>query len=250
MVTRRRKYLCRSFFKEKLNYCLMLKKLLLFALALAFVLPASAQYQRRVLIEEFANASCGLCAAQNPAFNATLKANEQYLSPIKYQTNWPGFDPMNQQTQAEVVPRVTYYGVAGVPYGRQNGTLEICPMTSYTSAMIQAAYNTLTPVTITLTHSLTANYDSVLISVSVKSDDSLAGNLRLRVAVLEEEMIFESAPGSNGEKDFFQIMRKMLPNSGGTVTGDFSAGETKTYSFVWPLAYIYDLNQVGVSAWL
>ncbi len=228
----------------------MLKKLLFFALTLAFVLPVMGQHKRRVLIEEFTNASCGPCAAQNPAFNATISANEEYLTPIKYQTSWPGFDPMNQQTQAEVQPRVTYYGVTGVPNGRQNGTLEIFPMTTYSAAMIQAAYNTLTPVTIDLTHSITADYDSVLISLSVTSDAVLTGNLRLRVAVLEEEIVFESAPGSNGEKDFYQIMRKMLPNSGGTITGDFAAGETKTYSFAWPLAYIYDLNQVGVSAWL
>lgn len=228
----------------------MLKKLLLSALALALVLPVMAQHQRRVLIEEFTNASCGPCAAQNPAFNATIAANEEYLTPIKYQTNWPGFDPMNQQTQAEVQPRVTYYGVTGVPNGRQNGILEVFPMTTYSSAMIQTAYNTLTPVTISLTHSISATYDTVYATVSVTSDAALTGTLRLRVAVVENEIFFEAAPGSNGEKDFFQVMRKMLPNSGGTTTGDFAAGETKTYNFAWPLAYIYDLNQIGVSAWL
>lgn len=229
----------------------MLKKLLFAFGAIAFALTASAQvHQRRVLIEEFTNASCGPCAAQNPAFNATVKANEQFLTPIKYQTNWPGFDPMNQQTQTEVAPRVTYYGVTGVPNGRQNGKLEVFPMTSYTSAMIQTAYNTLTPVTIDLTHSLTANNDSILLQVSVTSDSVLTGNLRLRVAVQENEIFFDAPPGSNGEKEFFQVMRKMLPNSTGTATGDFAAGETKTYSFAWKLNYIYDLNQISASAWL
>ena len=228
----------------------MMKKLSILAFALLCTAALSAQHQRRVLIEEFTNASCPPCAAQNPGFNATVDANLQYLTPIKYQTNWPGFDPMNVQTQAEVGPRVTYYGVTGVPNGRQNGTLEVFPLSNMTAATIQAAYNTLTPVTIALNHTLSPNADSVYITVAVKSDAALTGNLRLRVVVAEDEIIFASAPGSNGEADFYQIMRKMLPNATGTATGDFAAGETKNYSFAWKLDYFYDLNQMSVAAFL
>lgn len=228
----------------------MIKKLSLLALALLFAVAVSAQHKRRVLIEEFTNASCPPCASQNPGFNAVVSANIQYLTPIKYQTNWPGFDPMNQQTQTDVAPRVTYYGVSGVPNGRQNGILEVFPLNGYTAGAIQAAYNTLTPVTIDLEHTLSPNYDSVYINVSVTSETVLTGNLRLRVAVLEEEIIFDAPPGSTNEKDFFQVMRKMLPNSTGTATGDFSAGETKSYSFAWKLANFYDINQLNVAAFL
>jgi hypothetical protein len=228
----------------------MLKKLLLVALAIAFVMPATAQYVRRVLIEEFTNASCPPCAAQNPAFNATLAANEQYVTPVKYQTNFPGFDPMNQQTQTDIAPRLPYYSVNSVPTGRQNGVLTVFPMTTYSAATIQAAYNDSTPVFIALTHALSPNYDSIYITVAVTSDDSLAGNLRLRVVVLEDEILFDAPPGSTNEKEFFQITRKLLPNAGGTATGNFSAGETKTYSFAWKLDYIYNLNELCAAAWL
>lgn len=227
-----------------------MKKLSILVFVLLCAVAVSAQHQRRVLIEEFTNASCPPCAAQNPTFNATVDANIQFLTPVKYQTNWPGFDPMNVQTQTDVAPRVTYYGVNGVPNGRQNGTLEVFPLTGYTAAMIQAAYNTLTPVTMTLTHSLNATLDSVKINVSVTSDDALSGNLRLRVAVIEDEIIFESAPGTNGEAEFYQIMRKMLPNATGTAITGFTAGETKNYSFTWKLANFYDLNEMSVAAWL
>jgi hypothetical protein len=111
----------------------MMKKLSILVFALLCVATVSAQHQRRVLIEEFTNASCPPCAAQNPAFNAVVAANIQYLTPIKYQTNWPGADPMNAQTQSDVGPRVAYYGVSGVPNGRQNGILEVFPLTSYTA---------------------------------------------------------------------------------------------------------------------
>ncbi|MFN0033714.1 MAG: Omp28-related outer membrane protein [Saprospiraceae bacterium] len=228
----------------------MVKKLSILAFALLCTVALSAQHKRRVLIEEFTNASCGPCAAQNPTFNAVVAANMQYLTPIKYQTSWPGADPMNAQTQTDVGPRVTYYAVDGVPNGRQNGILEVFPLSGYTPAMIQAAYNTLTPVTMTLTHALNAALDSVTVNVSVKSDAALTGNIRLRVAIAEDEIVFNAAPGTNGEKDFYQIMRKMLPNATGTATGNFAAGETKSYSFSWKLAYFYDLNQMSALAFL
>jgi hypothetical protein len=228
----------------------MIKKLSILSFALLCAVVVSAQHQRRVLLEEFTNASCPPCAAQNPTFNAVVDANIEYVTPIKYQTEWPGFDPMNEQTQTDVAPRVTYYGVSGVPNLQQNGTLDVFPLTGYTPAMIQAAYNTLTPVTIALSHTLNATYDSVLINVAVTSDAAISGNLRLRVAVVEDEIVFASAPGSNGEADFYQIMRKMLPNSAGTATGNFTAGETKSYSFAWKLAHFYDLNQMSVAAFL
>ncbi len=227
-----------------------MKKLSILVFVLLCAAAVSAQHQRRVLIEEFTNASCPPCAAANPAFNATIEANMQYLTPIKYQTNWPGYDPMNVQTQTDVAPRVTYYAVSGVPNGRQNGKLEIFPLSQMTAASIQTAYNTLTPVTMTLTHALNATMDSVLINVSVTSDAALSGTLKLRVAVIEEDVIFDAPPGSNGEADFYQIMRKMLPNSAGTTTGNFTAGETKSYSFAWKLAYFYDINQMSVAAFL
>lgn len=227
-----------------------MKKLSILAFVLLLAGTLSAQHLRRVLLEEFTNASCGPCASQNPVFHATVEANKEFVTPIKYQTNWPGFDPMNVQTQAEVQPRVNYYGVTGVPNLQENGTADIFPLTTYTAAMIQAAYNTLTPVTISISHSLNATFDSVFISVAVTSDADLSGNLRLRVVVAEDEINFAEAPGSNGETDFYEIMRKMLPNPTGTATGAFTAGETKTYNFAWKLQYFYDINQMSVAAFL
>ncbi len=227
-----------------------MKRLSILAFALLCAGAVSAQHLRRVLVEEFTNASCPPCAAQNPGFNATIDANISKLTPIKYQTNWPGVDPMNAQTQTDVAPRVTYYGVTGVPNGRQGGVVEVFPLSNMTAGTINAEVNTPTPVTMVATHHLSPNFDSVYITLAVTSDVALTGTLRLRVAVTEDKITFATAPGSNGETEFFNIMRKMLPNSTGTTTGDFAAGETKTYNFAWKLAYFYDLNQMSISAFL
>lgn len=227
----------------------MKKLALLLAVAFGLSLSAQAQHLRRVMVEEFTNASCGPCAANNPAFNATLDANADFVTPLKYQVWWPGFDPMYNQTKPDVDPRVAYYAVSGVPNGIENGVNFGVPG-GYSASQIQAAYNTLTPVQISLTHSISADYKSVNVNVTVTSDAALTGNLVLRVAVAERNIVFAAAPGSNGEKEFSHVMRKMLPNSDGTPTGDFAAGVPKTFSFNWQLANFYNLNEVEVVAWL
>lgn len=237
----------------------MLKKLLFVAVATAFALSLSAQgtHQRRVLVEEFTQASCPPCAAQNPAFNQKLADNFGIATPIKYQTSWPGTDPMNQQNASEVATRVTYYGVTGVPNAFLSGVGVANDCNAYPNAPacmsvaeLVAANNKLTPVTIKVDHQVSADHDTVYVQVAVTSDEALTGTLRLRVAVTENEINFTTAPGTNGELDFYQVMRKMLPDPAGTATGDFTAGETKTYSFAWPLKNFYDINQINAAAWL
>lgn len=235
----------------------MKKLTLLLALAFGLALSVQAQHDRRVLIEEFTNASCGPCASQNPSFNTLLDANADLITPIKYQVWWPGFDPMYNQTKQDVDPRVAYYGVNGVPNGFVNGAgiTNDCGYYDNAPACLDAdeitgAFNTTTPVAISLTHAISADFKSVNIDVAVTSDVALSGNLRLRVAVVERAISFLAAPGSNGEKDFSHVMRRMLPDADGSATGAFAAGETKTFYFNWQMANFYDLNEVAVIAWL
>lgn len=235
-----------------------MKKLLLLALLLTGFFTADAQYQRRVMVEEFTNASCPPCAAQNPGFNAVLQSRRDIVTPVKFQTNWPGVDPMNAQNPSEVATRVTYYGVDGVPHGVLNGTPITNDCNGYDGAPACLDANELddlfaqtTPVKIDLNYTFSAGFDTIYAHVDVTSDAVLSGDLKLRVAVVEDVIYFASAPGTNGETEFFQPMRKMLPNVGGTATGDFAAAETKSYDFAWAIpAYIYDKNQLCVSAWL
>ena len=92
-----------------------MKKTLLLSLFVALTIVATAQTQRTVLLEHFTQASCGPCATNNPLVKAYLDATSTPVVPIKYQTSWPGFDPMNLHNPTDVQTRVTYYGVTGVP---------------------------------------------------------------------------------------------------------------------------------------
>ncbi|MHC1706629.1 MAG: T9SS type A sorting domain-containing protein [Bacteroidales bacterium] len=228
---------------------------LLFALLiLVFQGISQPKSQRLILVEEFTNASCGPCAAANPAFNDLLQQPDNFekVVAIKYQTNWPGVDPMNAQTQTDVGPRVTYYGVTGVPDATMDGNVWQDHPANFTQTQITNEYAVSSPYTMDVTHHLSDDYDSIYITVVVSATATVTGNLVLHTAILEDRIDFESAPGSNGETEFFNVMRKMLPNaSGTTLPGTWANGDVQTYNFALALpSFIYNLDQISVIAWV
>ena len=235
-----------------------MKKILLIITGAWMSIATYAQVQRMVMIEGFSNASCPPCAAQNPAYKTMLDNNATKVIAMKYQTNWPGVDPMNAQTQAEVGPRVTYYNFNGVPYGLIDGT--IISGGSYAGALngldqteIDTRYAVSSPFDLALTHNFSADMDSVFISATISTPATFSGTtLKLHVAMVEKEIVFAAAPGSNGETEFHNVMRKMYPDANGTaLPATWSSGNTQTYNFAAPIpSYIYDYTQIAVVAFI
>lgn len=240
-----------------------MKKITLSTLAILGALAINAQTQRMVMIEEFTNASCGPCASQNPAFNALIDANPTKVVALKYQTNWPGFDPFNAQNPSEVSSRVTYYGVNGVPHGAVDGTSIANDCNAYagapaclSQAEVDARYAVSADFSISLSHTLSADLDSAFINITVTNMSggtfTSNGNMVLQTALTEREVVFASAPGSNGEVDFYDVMRKMIPNASGTaLPSSWTAGQSQTFAFAVALpSYIYNYGEVGVVAFV
>lgn len=227
----------------KKNY-LFLAFFLLVSLNILF---AQTRSQRLVLAEEFTQASCGPCAVQNPAFNALLDANPTKIVSIKYQTDWPGYDPMNLQNPSQVATRVAYYSVSGVPDASLDGGATDAP-SAITQASINTEYALTSPFTIDMAHHLSPDYDSIYIDVTVTATASVSGTLKLHNVIIEREIHFATAPGSNGETDFFSVMRKMLPSDQGqALQSNFTTGQSQAFHYGIALpTYIYDKNQVAV----
>ncbi len=214
--------------------------------------------QRIVLVEEFTNASCPPCAAQNPAFNTLLNANQTKIVELKYQTNWPGVDPMNAQTQnLGVGTRVTYYGVTGVPNGFYDGVAftgasYVGAPANATQTTIDNEYAVASNFDLALSHSFNAAYDSMFISCDITCTAATSGNLVLQLAIMERDIYFTTAPGTNGETHFEGVMRNMIPNASGTaLAGSWSIGQMQHLDFAVAVPwYIYDLNKVGAVAFI
>lgn len=249
----------------------MMRKILLLAIiCLPFFVMSQAQ--RTVLMEEWTNASCGPCADQNPDFNTLLDANLDKVVSIKYQWYFPGFDPFHEQNPDEIDNRGAYYGLNGVPTAWMDGTAgddsyaggaggwdvsgggyEGGPY-GYNQATIDYAAEQTTPISMSLEHSLNDNITEVTVNITLRNmseEDFTMADGRLQIALLEEEVVFNTAPGSNGETEFYNVMRKMYPDENGTTVPTIPAGDSISYTIIGAVPdYIYGLAELKVVAFI
>jgi hypothetical protein len=79
----------------------------------------------------------------------------------------------------------------------------------------------------------------------------MTGNLVAHMVVVEKHIHFTSPPGGNSEKDFQDVMKKMIPGLGGTSIGSsFQAGDYLILQGSWKLQNIYNLNEIGVVSFI
>lgn len=233
-----------------------MKKISTFLLSMTAIASFSfAQTQRVCLVEEFTQASCGPCAAANPAFNTLLSANSTKVVSIKYQTDWPGYDPMNEHNPSQVQTRVDYYGTNGVPEAHLDGDSIVGA--SYTGApgnltqaKIDARYAVPSPCGITVTPTYSSDMSKINVSATVTASAAMPAGLVLHIVVVERTINFATAPGSNGETVFYNVMKQMLPTDQGTVLNAIAMGGTQTVTTSWDMKNIYDLSQVAVVAFI
>lgn len=215
------------------------------------------------MLEEFTQASCPPCATQNPAFNALIGANQGQngftVNSLKYQTSWPGVDPMYNQNEAEVDARVSYYGTTGVPTAFMNGVKPTGG--SYAGAPVNLNQTTLTnlvataaPIEVDVVWNW-ANTSLTAINITVTVTNTNGGSNfssadKLHVAIVEDEINFSSPPGSNGETDFFMVMRDMLPDNNGNTLDTVMTGSPLVFTFMNQAVptNLYDLSNLGVVA--
>ena len=195
-----------------------MKRLIIFFFVCLFVAQSNA-YEKLSLVERFTNASCAPCAQLNNAwYNATTQSyvNSGQVSHLVYNVNWPGpNDPMYLLNSTDNMTRRTYYGVNYVPWIDINGSQISETLGAFTSA-VASGNSQFAPFNIIITQKALGE---TLIEVGIKiirdaTDVTVFSNTKLRVALTEKTVSFPSPPGSNGEKNFFSICRKMLPDAG------------------------------------
>ena len=212
------------------------------------------QSQRLVFVEEYTQASCGPCASANPSFNTLLSANTTKAVSVKYQVSWPGVDPMNAQNPTEVATRVSYYAVSGVPDAYMDGNVYAGGSPSgITQSSINSEYAVASPFAINLTHWFNTANDSIFVNCEVTASQATALTTgKLHIVMVEKTITFSSPPGSNGEKDFYNVFRKAYPSANGTaLAATWTVGQKKTVSFKAKIpSYIYQKPQIAMVAWI
>jgi len=203
--------------------------------------------QKTVLVEHFTNASCGPCASQNPGLQSTLDANSSKVTSIRYQWYFPGTDPMYDHNPNDVGVREAYYGINAVPNsileGNQGGP--DLPSSIVTNNSIDNRYNTSPTYSLNATASMTS-CDDIEVNLNLTSLANNSSNIVAHIVVTEELISFDSPPGSNGETEFHNVMKKMLPSANGTPVSAITNQETQSITESWSMSNVYDINQIRV----
>ena len=235
------------------NKSTRMKKTLLIvtSLLMLFSLKVSAQNERVLLFECFTNTSCGPCASQNPALDALINANGDSVAAIKYHMNWPGAnDPMYLHNTVDNNARKSVYNVNSVPHTVVDGIRYANVPGSLTQNMVNNWLNIESPFEMRLSYEVDEAANTITVHVMGRASQAVAGNVRLYVGVIEREIHYNSAPGTNGERDFYSVMKKLLPSASGTSIGNVEAGSYFAYTFSWELANVYNNDQLDAIAWL
>ena len=230
-----------------------MKKLIFFvaSLLMLIALKTNAQNQRILLLESFTNTGCGPCATYNPGMDALIANNPDKVVAIKYHVNWPSStDPMYQHNPTESSSRVNYYSVNSVPHVVVDGIRFSGNSGNITQSIIDQCSAIESPMQLRLSYEVNEAQNLITVNVMGRASTAIEGNLRLYVGVIEKEIHFNSAPGSNGERDFYDVMKKLLPNQQGMSLGQLAAEDYFAYSLSWELANIYDMSQLSAIAWV
>ncbi len=258
-------------------------------------LTVSAQSTPRVvLFEEFTGENCGPCSGINPYLDKYLQTHTtDSLIHIAYQSPIPSAGPIYNAYKTVTNTRMTYYGVNFAPSGWQDGggyspiqgpttgnnsvqnfvpfwfdTTSIHYMSNVYGTASGLAASTpyspsftqrrtqLSPCAITVTHTYSANNDSVYAVAVLNTTDNFhansANSLKFRVAMVENSLDYANAPGTNGETHFAQVVRGMYPSAGGSQLVDtLLAGRTDTFRFAVKIPnYVRSKAQLRFVAWV
>lgn len=236
-------------------------------LTLSFILTYTIVFcqsnERTPMIEVFTSSTCGPCNPGNTALNNVLSNFPGEYTLLKYQMNWPGSgDPYYT---SEGGSRKSYYSVNSVPNMQVDGGYNGNP-SSFTSQLFQQYSSAPSYTSIDALFSVTGQ--TVDISISVNPNENRTG-LKLYTAIFEHNTFLNVK--SNGETEFENVMKKLLPGGfqGGQYISSLDSGVQQNfdYSYTFNGSYtlptdalnqinhntshsVEDFNNLGVAVWI
>jgi hypothetical protein len=236
-----------------------MKKVLLSAASFLAVIAMNAQVAKTPFIEHFTQASCGPCASQNPALKTTLDTygTANYVK-IAHQVSWPGFDPMYNSFPAGPDDRRNHYGITGVPNTVLNGGAPGSSASVVTAGTLSGIAAQTTPYEVVVTHVWNGTDIDFTVTVNNTTAAAVSSADKIFVSMVENTITYSSAPGSNGEVIFYNVMREMYNAStgatgatAGTALASIPANGTLTFNHtITPPSYIAGIGEISMVAYI
>ncbi len=198
---------------------------------------ASLSIQPCVLLEAFGNVSCTPCveAAHNLETFVTQHPVQEFAI-VEYYANWPSpNDPFYKEAPNDVMQRVMYYQLTSLPSMFVGGAIGV-DATLYEN--INKAFTTAfetwdSPIGLSINKKNIDGLLTVDVETYLERPVTDLEDLKLYVAIVEDNISFDSPPGSNGLTHFNFVFRGFLPDKNGDLLVD---GESHTFSYsrTWP----------------
>lgn len=220
----------------------------IFTLLVLFIFSYAGygQSQRLVLLEHFTQASCGPCAGVNPQLKAMIDANPDKLTSIMVHTSWPGTDPMYNHNVADNGARTSYYGVNSVPNSVIDGNVFNGHPNNWDIGTIDARLEVPSPFELQVQMDLSEDETIVYATMLVLASEDVEEGLKAYMTVIEKNIEFSSPPGSNGETEFNNVLKKILPKQVGYILPAMTAGEYLIIESSWVHQNVYDINELAL----
>lgn len=226
-----------------------MKKIILSIIILFGIFTSLVGQTKLVLVEQFSNVGCGPCAKFSPYLDSLLMVRQGEVVSIRYHVNWPSEDdPFYLNEKAAQDKRIAYYKITGVPSIIVDG--EIIPATiSTVSEKVDAEMKTESAFKLNIASATENNKLNLKVGVT-PLNNMQSEKIRLFIAVVEEEINLDK-PSLNGEKHYYNILRKMLPGGDGyAFSGDFMQNEEKSFETSWDIQGFLDMKQLGIIAFM
>jgi hypothetical protein len=195
---------------------------------------------KRILLEGFSSSTCGPCNPGNANVHNILSGKEAaQFTTIKYQQSYPGTgDPY--ATSESVSRHSTFYGITSIPRLEVDGGWD-GNSNSFSDVLFDQFAAKPAVLDIEATH--VQNYRTIAVNVTVKPYVSIAAtSLKLHIAIVENTTTANVK--TNGETEFFHVLKKMVPNQNGTTVPPLVAGTNQTFtkSYTFPGSYRLPTN--------
>ena len=210
---------------------------------------------RVMLVEGFTNVGCPYCPDDNAATHEFMASGYEPAMAVgvSYHVWWPDAADLFYLADLadgvdDVGGRRTYYGINSVPALFSDGITTVGGTVDALEGMAASRLTLDSPFTLVVGKTVAGGM--VTVNVQVTAAGAVPANpLALRIALVETEIIFAEAPGSNGQTDFYNTMRDMLPDFAGTPL-TISQGQTQNFSLSAPVNAAWNLDNIRAVVWV
>lgn len=204
--------------------------------------------KRFILFENFTSIGCGTCSTANPLLRSLAQKFIGKAFLVSYHTDCYAGNPMCQLVSNDVEERKLLYTVNYTPFSVL-GSLYSDNSLSFNAVYFDSELQRASAIEIDGSFDI---YDSTIVgSVNFTPFTSIpVENLVVRIALTQDIVEYASAPGSNGEKVFYHVLRRVvrIPNN---QIQPLSSGESFSFDFTEDFAGLnVDISKIRIAAFV